>query len=286
MFRFVSVLILEVISRRNPSNVWKNPFRCRVTLGAYRPNESKQLLLCFSWNVTFIILTLLPPICHHHIAPHLAQSSPRHYFLALSIASPTSQLMLYFARSCSALSLGFGALLAMPLQRDTLDPFRPKDWKFAQASRLEVLRHNEREVRQHWFDKHHKTHQQQQQQQQEWAESWKWGSWWWDHSQQQWGADWWSLGEAWSSGFDAEPTASVPPAAQGSGAASSSTQFPTRTPDEDKFALRNATLTPASFMPQRHVTMALGRPVVVLRGEANPLGAFVVGCVVLGAGCC
>ena len=30
------------------------------------------------------------------------------------------------------------------------------------------------------------------------------------------------------------------------------------------------------------MTMALGRPVVVLRGYANPLGAFVVGCVVLG----
>ena len=33
---------------------------------------------------------------------------------------------------------------------------------------------------------------------------------------------------------------------------------------------------------QRWVTMALGRPVVVFRGFADPLGAFVVGCSVLG----
>ena len=33
---------------------------------------------------------------------------------------------------------------------------------------------------------------------------------------------------------------------------------------------------------QRWVIVALGRPVVVLRGYADPLGAFVVGCSVLG----
>ena len=47
-----------------------------------------------------------------------------------------------------------------------------------------------------------------------------------------------------------------------------------KTPEEDKVALRDASMTPASFMPQRWITVALGRPVVVLRGYANPLCQF------------
>ena len=44
--------------------------------------------------------------------------------------------------------------------------------------------------------------------------------------------------------------------------------------EEDKEALRDVSLTPASFMPQRWITVALGRPVVVLRGYANPLSVY------------
>ena len=89
-----------------------------------------------------------------------------------------------------------------------------------------------------------------------WSEGWKWEEGW------KWDANWWE--DAGWSDQHAEPTASWNP--QASQAAASSHDFPLRDPDEDKYWLRNATLTPASFMPQRLVTMALGRPVVVLRG--------------------
>ena len=35
--------------------------------------------------------------------------------------------------------------------------FPQRDWKFAQASRLEVLRHDERGLRQDWFERFERT---------------------------------------------------------------------------------------------------------------------------------
>ena len=84
-------------------------FRCRFTLGAYRPEESKQRLLCFCLEWHFLILTVLPPISPHHLACHLVQSSPRHHFLSLSIASSTSpHFILYLCPSSAVFCLGSG----------------------------------------------------------------------------------------------------------------------------------------------------------------------------------
>ena len=151
--------------------------------------------------------------------------------------------------------------------------FREKDWKFPQASRLEIQRHEERQARQAWFDE--LAAKWEELQQQEWDEAQEWGSWWWSPDDPSWGSDWWTQGEAWQSGLRAGPTAEGAFTERTAGAASSSSQWlPPRSPEEDKAKLRDATITPASFMPQRWITMALGRPVVVLRGYANPLCQF------------
>ena len=151
--------------------------------------------------------------------------------------------------------------------------FKEEDWKFAQASRLELQRHNEREARQAWFDAQAAAWQEQQQQ--EWAAGENWGSWWQSPEGQWWGSQWWTQEEAWWSSFHAEPTASWERTEPTAGGASSSSDWqPDRTPEEDKAKLRDATFTPASFMPQRWVMYAIGRPVVVLRGFANPSSVY------------
>ena len=116
------------------------------------------------------------------------------------------------------------------------------------------------------------------------AEEWTWGSWWWDQSD--WSRDeWWGSASASGSQWNAPPHKAEPTA---SSTAQSETSkdwmYPKRTVGEDHLALRYAAMSPASFMPQRHVTMALGRPVVVLTGVRSAFGAFGVGCVVLGEG--
>lgn len=78
----------------------------------------------------------------------------------------------------------------MPLQRDSA--FREKDWKFEQASRLEIWRHEEREIRLTWFDK--QAARWKEKEQREWAAAEQWGSWWWSRDDPSWGADWWTQG--------------------------------------------------------------------------------------------
>ena len=138
------------------------------------------------------------------------------------------------------------------------------DWKKAQSERLEEERKKELGLRSTWWSIQRAKWEDEQTRQQE-AEGWAWGSWWW--SQSQWG---WSQEDmSGSSGLQerpgspppeprAEPTASSPPLAI------EDFQYPTRNHGEDLTALRAAAITPASFVPQRHVMMALGRPVVVL----------------------
>ena len=161
----------------------------------------------------------------------------------------------------------------MPVKRDSLQAFREKDWSFEQVSRLELRREAEREIRQTWFKKQAAKWKVKQQQMV--AEEDESGSRWRSHDDASQGAERWTQGEARSSGCDAETAASSllaePTAA---GASSSSDVHMHRTPEEDETALRDATLTPASFMPQRWVTYALGRPVVVLRGYANPFSVY------------
>ena len=161
----------------------------------------------------------------------------------------------------------------MPVKRDSLQAFREKDWSFEQVSRLEVRRDQEHEIRQTWFKK--QAAKWRVKEEQMLAEEEESGSRWRSHDDASRGADWWTQGEARSSGCDAETAARAMPAEPtAAGASSSSDVHMHRTPEEDKATLRDAILTPASFMPQRWVTYALGRPVVVLRGYANPFSVY------------
>ena len=153
-----------------------------------------------------------------------------------------------------------------------------QDWKKAQAERLEWrrgLKLEERRIYEEWEQAHKELTKQKKQ-----SEDWKWGSWWWGWSWSQGGqqANWWTSTGASSTQKGspppptAEPTASIRPQAPW--------EQRNRDPGEDKADLRLVALTPASFMPQRHVAMALGRPVVVLRGvrTARGLSGWVVLC--------
>ena len=149
LFRFVSFLMQAVISCEPiPHEYVKIPFRCRVTQGANRPNESKQLF-CIAWNDIFI-RTLLPPISHHHVAPHPTQPSELHTFLTLSIACTSDHFIFMCARS-SILSGFLGCGGVMEEITTFSNPHRTEDWRFEQAPRMELLRAEERDRRQHWF---------------------------------------------------------------------------------------------------------------------------------------
>ena len=145
-----------------------------------------------------------------------------------------------------------------------------KHWAKAQAERLEEKRAQELELREMWF-KTEKAKKDEAKKKEE-AAGWAWGSWWWgkwDWSQDQ----WWEEGKK-----SAEPTASTEVKAEPTASTEESSgdafRFPSRTLGEDYTALRNAAMTPGSFMPQRHVTMALGRPVAVFGGIRHAFGAF------------
>ena len=142
------------------------------------------------------------------------------------------------------------------------------DWKKAQAERLEEVRKKELGLRETWWQGQRAKWEEEQKRKEE-DDSWTWGSWSWSKSQ--W--DWHQEGQSASSGLQerpgeappppppepvAEPTASVPLLAI------EDFTYPNRNHEEDLAALRAAAITPVSFAPQRHVTMALGRPVVVL----------------------
>ena len=144
--------------------------------------------------------------------------------------------------------------------------FKEKDWKFAQAGRLEVSRHAERGERDTWFDSKRARAAGVLRQQD--AAAWSsWGSWWSTHGDQEWGAHWWSPGEGWWAEAPAEPDPGTTPwEPTAPGAASSSDVWNNLTPEEDKTKLRLASLAPISFQPQRWITYVQGRPVVVLRG--------------------
>ena len=96
---------------------------------------------------------------------------------------------------------------------------KEKDWKFAQASRLEIGRHKEKANRDAWFQE--RADKYEEWKQAEWAAAQEWDAWWW--SEAAWGADWWTQGEAEQSGWHAEPTAKRAPTSPPRGGASSST---------------------------------------------------------------
>ena len=128
---------------------------------------------------------------------------------------------------------------------------------------MEESRAQELEILQMW-PKTEKT--QKEEKEKKWkAKGWAWGSWWagkWDWSSDQRGT---SGGASTHNPLQgAEPTAG--PRAKGDTAR---WLYPTRSAEEDHMALRHAAISPASFVPQRHITMALGRPVVVFSGSRN-----------------
>ena len=109
---------------------------------------------------------------------------------------------------------------------------------------------------------------QEQERQRRWSQEWK-QSWAWDWASHRWtwgsgcfdwgGRGWWSQ----------EPTAldSQKMAASSWEEDKDPTTFTTERVHEDMGTHRLKALTPLSFQPQRHITMILGRPVVVLNGQ-------------------
>ena len=134
-------------------------------------------------------------------------------------------------------------------------------WKKAQSARLEQERAKEVNLRNQWFAAERAKWEEAEQKKQ--ASEWKWGSSWWRQPQSHWSGTWVSQSGASSSVWRERPQEAEPTASSYEGCSPAEGSFPKRNPNEDKEALRSAALSPASFMPQRHVTMALGRPVMV-----------------------
>ena len=146
-----------------------------------------------------------------------------------------------------------------------------KDWKKEQVNRLEIEREKELLERDTWFQSKKAKGLKKAKKAEDAAVSWSSSSWWWEDGENWHDQDWHKQEEAsWEPALHAEPGAhgdAPEPSARAAG--SSDNPWETVTPEEDKRKLRAATLTPAGFAPQRCVTMALGRPVVVLRELAS-----------------
>ena len=137
------------------------------------------------------------------------------------------------------------------------------DWKKAQCERLEEERKKELGLRSTWWSGQTAKWEDEQKRKEE-AEGWAWGSWWWGDNQwgnSRWG---WHGTGTWGSYEGCPPEPIAKPTASAHLLAIENFEFPNRNHGEDLTAIRAAAITPVSFVPQRHVTMALGRPVVVL----------------------
>ena len=138
-----------------------------------------------------------------------------------------------------------------------------QDWRKAQVDRLEKERKTEKDARLQWWSCERASWEDMQEEKEEQGRTRgsgkrKRGNWSQANSQG-------STGARGSSDPPppepvSEPTATARPRAI------LDHPYPKRNHGDDMIALRAATMTPASFMPQRHITMALGRPVVVLSG--------------------
>ena len=156
-----------------------------------------------------------------------------------------------------------------------------RTWSKAQAERLEEARAQELELSTIWW-KTEKAKKEEKEKKME-GKGWAWGSWWsgqWDGSTDK----RWSSGGASGSQSNDPPQNAEPTASSKEKSDTAQWLYPSRSAEVDHAALRLAAISPASFAPQRHVAMALGRPVVVFTGSRNAFGAFGVGCVVLDKG--
>ena len=138
-----------------------------------------------------------------------------------------------------------------------------QDWKKAQSDRLEPARKAEKGRRSDWWARQRAKWEDQQDKKE--AEGLTWGSGHWNQRNRSQEKSQGSTGARGSNDSPppeptAEPTASSRPLAILDRA------YPKRNHGDDMIALRDVGQTPMSFQPQRHITMALGRPVVVLSG--------------------
>ena len=131
-------------------------------------------------------------------------------------------------------------------------------WQVAQAQRLEERRADRKEMVDAWHGRPQKDKKSSGKGSSSsgWSTQWQEGGWW---GWEEWGAtDDRRPFNIFRRSHDAEPTAS-------SWEVQSPGKWlhPKRTPEEDLSDFRDQTLSPSSFVPQRHYMMALGRPVAV-----------------------
>ena len=140
----------------------------------------------------------------------------------------------------------------------------PQDWRKAQVGRLEKERKEENDYRLHWWScERARWEDMAGQGLEEKGWTWKSGHW----KQGNWSqANWQGSTGARGSNDPPPPEPETEPPATPRSRGIVDRPYPKRNHGDDAIALRAAAMTPASFMPQRHITMALGRPVVVLSG--------------------
>ena len=135
-------------------------------------------------------------------------------------------------------------------------------WAVAQAERLDEGHFEQMKSHEEWL-------QQEQERQSSLSQNWK-SQWWaWDWASHRW--TWGSGGFGWGGRgwWSQEPTAldSQQKSASSWEEDQDPNSFTSEKVHEDMGTHRLKALTPVSFQPQRHITMILGRPVVVLNGQ-------------------
>ena len=135
-------------------------------------------------------------------------------------------------------------------------------WTQEQAARLEKAREKERKYHEDWCKEERERQNAQHWQSAEWSWDWQNHCWKWEDLQEVGG--WWSAGK-WSK-KSKEPTARTQsiPAGLKWKEDEDPQQISVEKVYEDMGKHRRTTYTPLSFQPMRHITMILGRPVVVL----------------------
>ena len=135
-------------------------------------------------------------------------------------------------------------------------------WAKTQAERLDEGHFEQMRSHEEWL-------QQEQERQSSWSQNWKTQSWAWDWATHRW--TWGSGGFGWGGRgwWSQEPTTldSQKMAASSWEEDKDPTTFTTEKVHEDMGTHRLKALTPLSFQPQRHITMILGRLVVVFNGQ-------------------
>ena len=77
LFRFVSILMQEVISSEPiPDEYVEDSFQVSGYAGSLPPQRVETAFVLYCLECHFLIRTLLPPMSHHHVAPHPTQPTP------------------------------------------------------------------------------------------------------------------------------------------------------------------------------------------------------------------